>query len=57
MTYRWIARDDCGNETEVSQTFNVLPDTEAPTFDNQPNTITDISCNDPLPAQANADGG
>ena len=51
VTYRWIARDDCGNETEVSQTFNVLPDTEAPTFDNQPNSISDINCNDPLPVQ------
>ena len=51
VTYRWIARDDCGNETEVSQTFNVLADSEAPTFDVQPSAITDISCNDPLPTQ------
>ena len=47
VTYRWIARDACGNETEVFQTFNVLGDSEAPTFDTQPNTISDISCNDP----------
>ena len=26
ITYRWVASDDCGNETTVSTVFNVLPD-------------------------------
>ncbi|MCP4122820.1 MAG: HYR domain-containing protein [Bacteroidetes bacterium] len=40
VTYRWIAADDCGNTSEVTQTFNVLPDTENPYFIYFPNDLT-----------------
>ena len=30
ITYRWIAVDTCGNADTVTQTFNVLPDSDAP---------------------------
>ena len=45
ITYRWTATDVCGNTTETSQTFNVLPDSEGPVFDASPSMIGDISCN------------
>ena len=51
ITYRWVASDDCGNETTVSTVFNVLPDSSGPSFDSQPSAISDISCNDNLPIQ------
>ena len=51
ITYRWVASDACGNSTEVTQSFNVLPDTEMPLFDAQPATIGDINCQDGLPVQ------
>ena len=51
ITYRWVASDDCGNETTVSTVFNVLPDSSGPSFDSQPSAIGDISCNDNLPIQ------
>jgi hypothetical protein len=51
VTYRWTATDACGNGTSITRTFNVLPDTDAPVFDSQPNTIADINCDDELPVQ------
>ena len=49
ITYRWIATDNCGNISQVTQILNVLADTQAPVFDSLPDPINDISCNDPLP--------
>ena len=51
VTYRWTATDNCGNVNEVTQVFNVLPDTDAPVFAVQPSLISDINCDDPLPTQ------
>ncbi len=51
VTYTWIAEDGCANSTIVTMSFNVLPDTEAPVFDNAPAPIADINCGDPFPAQ------
>ncbi len=51
MTYTWTAIDDCDNSDVVSITFNVLPDTEGPVFDDQSTPISDIGCDDPLPTQ------
>jgi len=51
ITYRWIASDDCGNETEITRTFSVLADGISPTFDSAPSAISNISCGDPLPVQ------
>ncbi|MEM1320597.1 MAG: PA14 domain-containing protein, partial [Bacteroidota bacterium] len=51
VTYRWTAEDDCGNTTDVTQTFSVLPDNTAPSFDALPTAIADVSCGDPLPTQ------
>jgi hypothetical protein len=53
ITYRWVAKDNStpANETVVTKTFNVLPDTADPTFDSTPNAIADISCDDALPTQ------
>ncbi|MCW5521180.1 T9SS type A sorting domain-containing protein, partial [Aureitalea sp. L0-47] len=49
ITYRWRAEDACGNFTEVTQSFDVLPDTAAPTNISCP-TGGDLGCN-PLPSQ------
>lgn len=35
ITYRWKATDDCGLTTEVTRTFQVLPDTEAPMIESK----------------------
>ena len=51
ITYRWVASDACGNTTETTQSFNVLPDTEIPVFDAQPAVIADVNCDDALPVQ------
>ncbi|MEM8906565.1 MAG: VCBS repeat-containing protein, partial [Bacteroidota bacterium] len=51
ITYRWTSRDVCGNVSVVTQSFNVLPDIDRPSFDSSPAPISDISCNDPLPSQ------
>ena len=51
VTHRWIATDQCGNATTVTETFNVLPDTEGPAFDAQPSALADITCEDALPTQ------
>ena len=49
VTYRWVTRDNCGNELEISRSFNVLPDSEGPAFDSLPKPISDRDCGDPLP--------
>ena len=51
VTYRWTATDACGNDTETTATFNVLPDTTDPTFDSQPAGLNDIACNGTFPDQ------
>ncbi len=51
VIYRWTATDACGNNTETTQSFNVLPDTADPTFDSAPMSIADINCDDPFPTQ------
>ena len=53
ITYRWVASDNCvpPNQTVVTKTFNVRPDTEGPVFDSQPANISDIDCDDQLPVQ------
>ncbi|WP_169744660.1 T9SS type A sorting domain-containing protein [Siansivirga zeaxanthinifaciens] len=51
VTYRWVATDACNNETVVTKSFNILPDTKAPTFDADPADIADISCDAALPTQ------
>ena len=51
ITYRWTAMDVCGNTTETTQTFNVLPDNEGPVFDAAPSMIADVNCQDGLPVQ------
>ena len=51
VTYTWIATDDCMNSTSTTATFNVLPDSQGPTFDSQPAAIQDINCGDPFPPQ------
>ena len=51
ITYRWRATDACGNTSEVSTVFSVLPDTESPTFDNTPTAILPIACDAALPIQ------
>ena len=50
ITYRWIASDACGNVSEKTQSFMVVPDTIGPVFTRLPDSIPDIHCNDPLPA-------
>ncbi|MEM8908651.1 MAG: carbohydrate-binding domain-containing protein, partial [Bacteroidota bacterium] len=51
VTYRWTASDDCGNNTEITQSFNVLPDNSVPVFDSTPSAISDIACDALLPTQ------
>jgi hypothetical protein len=51
ITYRWRATDECGNYTDLTQTFNVLPDKEKPVFNSEPSPISDISCEQGLPVQ------
>jgi hypothetical protein len=48
VTYRWTAEDACGNTSTVTQSFQVLPDDEPPTFDNLPNFGT-VACNNVPP--------
>lgn len=43
VTYRWKAKDGCGNEVNASSTLQVLPDTEPPVFKSFP-TDTAVSC-------------
>lgn len=47
----WTATDDCLNSKTLRQTIQVLPDTEAPTFDSEPAPLPDISAGDPFPAE------
>ena len=49
VVYRWTATDSCGNSSEVTQSFNVLPDTEAPVFDSAPSSLSDINCDGTFP--------
>ncbi|HBL75667.1 MAG TPA: hypothetical protein DD458_10605, partial [Prolixibacteraceae bacterium] len=51
ITYRWRATDECGNYTDLTQPFNVLPDKEKPVFNSEPSPISDISCEQGLPVQ------
>lgn len=32
VTYRWVAEDECNNQTILTRSFEVLPDTEGPEF-------------------------
>ncbi len=49
MTYRWTARDTCGNESSQSMSFQVLPDDQEPVFVSVPADIDTILVGDPLP--------
>lgn len=40
VTYRWMAEDDCDNQTVITRSFDVLPDTEAPNFIIFPGNLT-----------------
>ncbi len=51
VTYRWVAVDDCGNSTDVSQSFFVRPDPNPIVFNNAPVQVDDIECHESLPAQ------
>ena len=58
VTYRWLAEDVITSYSihytklyERTVTFNVLPDTQAPTFDSEPAAIGDIACSATLPVQ------
>ncbi len=51
VTYLWKATDECGNASEKTLAFNILPDTTAPTFDAEPTAIADLNCSGQLPAQ------
>jgi len=44
VTYRWTATDNCGNSTEVTRTFNVLPDRNGSELMGVPNDTT-VNCN------------
>ncbi len=51
VTYEWLIEDECGNSDMTSVVFNVLPDSEAPVFDNPPLPIADILCTESFPVQ------
>ncbi len=49
VTYRWIARDTCEDETMVTSVFFVEPNRTPPMFLNGPNEIPNIYASDSLP--------
>lgn len=51
VIYRWTLTDEAENETIIERTFNVLPDTEPPVFDEEPEPLPDIVAGTPLPEQ------
>lgn len=52
VTYTWTATDWLTADfISVSQSFQILPDTQPPVFDQLPGLIGDVHCNEPLPAQ------
>ena len=50
ITYRWIATSTCGKTTETSMSFITTHDRNPPVFNNLPDSLPDIRCNQILPA-------
>ncbi len=51
VTYEWLIEDGCGNMDLANISFEVLGDSEPPTFDDMPVAIPDQVCGSTLPNQ------
>ena len=49
VTYRWIARDSCEDQSTITTSFFVEPDRAPPTFVSEPVEIPNIYASDSLP--------